>query len=196
LAQRYAQLDSEIAKALPSRLVEIGTWNGARAEQMIAAALQHRPHVEYTGFDLFETATAETDEAESNVKRHFSAAEVQDRLQAFAAGKAVQIHLVKGNTRDTLVGRMFYPDFAFIDGGHSIATIASDYHSLAHCPYIVLDDYYTPDETGQGIDLMRFGCNMLVQALAMRHGLSVEILPAKDPVRGGGFVQMVAVRRT
>jgi predicted O-methyltransferase YrrM len=195
LAQRYAQLDAEIERAMPSRIVEIGTWNGARAEQMIAAALKHRPHVEYTGFDLFETATPETDEAESNVKRHHSAVEVQGRLDAYAFGKAIAIHLVKGNTRDTLAAHRFYPDFAFIDGGHSIATIASDYGALAQCPRIVLDDFYTPDDQGRGIDPMRFGCNTLVQALALRGEVKVEILPVKDPVRGGGFVQMVAVRR-
>jgi hypothetical protein len=47
---------------------------------------------------------------------------------------------------------------------------------------VFLADYYTG-----GIDTERMGCNKLLK------GLKHEILPEKDPVRGGGFVQMVRV---
>lgn len=195
MAERYAQLDAEIARAKPSRIVEVGTWNGARAQQMIAAALRAAPVVEYIGFDLFEAANDQTDAAESNVKPHHCLTNVETRLKAKYGGDQVAIKLVGGNTRQTLARCLVRPDFAFIDGGHSIETIASDYAALKHCPAIVLDDFYSEDEQGRGIDVTRFGCNMLVSELLAAGQVQVDLLPVKDPVRGGGYVQMVAVRR-
>ena len=48
--------------------------------------------------------------------------------------------------------------------------------------WVFFDDYYTG-----GIDTKRMGCNRVVEAL--RH----EVLPVKDPVKGGGWTQMVRV---
>jgi predicted O-methyltransferase YrrM len=186
---RYAQLLDLIAKHKPFRILEVGTWNGARACELIGEALKHRPEVTYTGFDLFEDATPETDAAESNVKRHFTLEQVDDRLRQFCHGKPVLYELVKGNTRETLHRQTWYADFVWLDGGHSIDTIASDYQALKHCQTVAFDDYYTNDEQGRGIDTSVFGCNQLVA------GLPHVLLPVKDPVRGGGYVQIAVVTR-
>jgi hypothetical protein len=96
--------------------------------------------------------------------------------------------LTRGNTRETL--RDFKPDapieFAWIDGGHSIATIASDWENvkrvLAPGAEVWFDDYYTG-----GPDTTQYGCNQLVATL--KH----EIWPQRDAVVTGGFTQMVRV---
>ena len=173
---RYAQLIKACAMAQPAAILEIGTWNGARALELLQAA----PGAKYYGFDLFEEATAETDAEEMNVKRHNSLAEVQKRLLGYRA------HLTKGNTRHTLADFHNPVDFVWMDGGHSLETIASDFANVRRVAVpeaeIYLDDYYTGP-----IDTDKFGCNRLVADL--KH----EVLPATDPVSGGGFVQMVRV---
>lgn len=173
---RYSQLIAACFKAQPAAILEIGTWNGARALELLQAA----PGAKYYGFDLFEEATAETDAEEMNVKRHNSLAEVQKRLLGYRA------HLTKGNTRHTLADFHSPVDFVWMDGGHSLETIASDFANVRRVAVpeaeIYLDDYYTGP-----IDTDKFGCNRLVADL--KH----EVLPATDPVAGGGFVQMVRV---
>ena len=173
---RYSQLIAACFKAQPAAILEIGTWNGARALELLQAA----PGAKYYGFDLFEEATAETDAEEMNVKRHNSLAEVQKRLVGYRA------HLTRGNTRYTLADFNNPVDFVWMDGGHSLETIASDFANVRRVAVpeaeIYLDDYYTGP-----IDTDKFGCNRLVADL--KH----EVLPATDPVSGGGFVQMVRV---
>jgi len=80
---RYTQLIPIIEKLKPATIVEIGTWNGQRAIMMATEALKHQDKVHYTGFDLFEDATDETDERELNVKKHCSIAAVRGRLEDF-----------------------------------------------------------------------------------------------------------------
>jgi hypothetical protein len=156
---RYSQLIAACYKAQPAAILEIGTWNGERALQLLQAA----PGARYYGFDLFEDATAATDAEEMNVKRHNALAEVQGRLRGYRA------ELFKGNTRATLEQFDSPVDF-------NVCRLA-----LPEAE-IYLDDYYTGP-----IDVERFGCNKLVT------GLKHEVLPAADPVMGGGFVQMVRV---
>ena len=64
---RYAQLLELIDKHKPRTLIEIGVWNGANAIRMINQALKYHDSVEYTGYDLFEDATSETDSKEYDV---------------------------------------------------------------------------------------------------------------------------------
>jgi predicted O-methyltransferase YrrM len=184
---RYGQLIAACFKAQPAAILEIGTWNGERALQLLQAA----PYARYYGFDLFEDATAVTDAEEMNVKRHWPLADVEHKLKGYRA------LLTKGNTRDTLAKFNHPVDFVWMDGGHSVETIASDFahvRRLALLDFdnvrraalpeaaIYLDDYYTGP-----IDVTKFGCNQLVA------GLKHEVLPAADPVTGGGLVQMVRV---
>lgn len=186
---RYKQLIDIVREKQPKVILEVGTWNGGRALEMLEAA----PDAEYWGFDLFEGATEQTDIDEFNVKAHYSKSTVALRLAAY---KAV---LCKGNTRGMLpifarnmlrrvdAARI---DLAFIDGGHSVETIASDWKNILPVMRkggtIVLDDFYSAmsDNT-----LAYIGCNSLV---AEMNG-AATILPVADPVAGGGFVQMVRV---
>ena len=60
--RRYEQLYSIIGDIEAAKIMEIGTWRGRRAKQMILEALRHNPpdQVAYVGFDLFETPSSET----------------------------------------------------------------------------------------------------------------------------------------
>lgn len=195
--QRYSAVTEAIRGAHAKALLEVGTWNGERALAMAAAALQGSSKVSYAGFDLFEKMTGEKSKAEFNAKTPTPESLVRSKLEAFRTkhmGFTFLLH--KGDTRQTLpqfvakagAGSV---DFVWLDGGHSVATVASDWENCRKAVrpggVILLDDYYS------GVTpafLAQFGCNTLVDRLA-KEGLSVKILPTKDPVVGGGFVQIV-----
>lgn len=178
---RYQQLLPIIAKAKPKVIVEVGTWNGLRAIEMCTEALKHQDSVHYTGFDLFEHASDETDARELNVKAHHSFKDAHARLRTFKNDNpGFEFALYPGDTRESLRDVSLTPDLAFIDGGHSIETIRSDYEALKGAKVIVFDDFYEG-----GPDTGKFGCNSLIGELK-----DTVILPQKDPVKGGGTVQM------
>jgi len=148
---RYKKLLDIVREAQPRHVVEIGTWNGKRATEFMAVTDCY-----YTGFDLFEEATKETDEAELNVKNHNEMVEVAKMIEMAGFSK---FSLIRGDTKETLPKWENEPfDFAFIDGGHSLKTIQSDFHHIYERiddgGIIVLDDYYKPEVEG-------FGCNFL-----------------------------------
>lgn len=185
MANRYNQLIDIIRDIRPREIVEVGTWNGIRAMLMAEEALKHQEQVHYTGFDLFEHATEETDKREFNVKPHVSAKKVAEQLEAFSEQhKGFSYELIVGDTNETLRDFNGNPDLAFVDGGHSIATIRNDVDSLRCAKLVVVDDFYTPDEGGKCPDLTKYGCNSVVE------GLNYTLLPVKDRVKDGGYVQM------
>lgn len=173
---RYNQLIDAVRKKQPRAILEIGTWNGERARQMLNLA----PKATYYGFDLFEEATRETDISEMNVKPHYYMEMVEGRLAGY------DVYLVRGNTRETLVNFNKKVDFVWLDGGHSVETIKSDWENVKRCltddAWVFFDDYYTG-----AIDTSKFGCNEIVKDL--KH----EVLPDRDHVMGGGWVQIVRV---
>ena len=174
---RYQQLLEAIRAKKPKSILEIGTWNGNRATEMLNLC----PHATYYGFDLFEDATRDTDHEEMNVKPHHYIDHVLDKLTGY------DVHLFKGNTRETLPRFHEKVDFVWLDGGHSVETIRSDWENVKRClnedAWVFFDDYYT----GPEIDIERYGCNLIVKDL--KH----QILPESDWVKGGGSVQMVRV---
>lgn len=173
---RYEQIYKLIREKQPQALLEVGTWNGTRAVEMLNLV----PHAKYYGFDLFEEATPETDREEMNVKAHHYMECILDKLTGFDA------KLYKGNTRETLRNFNEPVDFVWLDGGHSVETVQSDWDNIKRCllpgAVVLFDDYYTGP-----IDTTRFGCNEIVKDL--KH----EVLPDRDPVAGGGWVQIVRV---
>jgi len=173
---RYAHLLEAVRVLKPTKILEVGTWNGQRAKQMLSLV----PNARYDGFDLFEEASKETDEIEKNVKPHHTLAEVKELLLGYNVG------LHRGNTRETLAKFKRKVDFAWIDGGHSVETIRSDWENVRRCltrdAAVYFDDYYTG-----GIDTSLYGCNEVVK------DLDHELLPAIDPVTPFGGVQIVRV---
>lgn len=178
---RYQELIHLCWAINPKRVLEIGTWNGDRAIQLCARG------AEYVGFDLFEDATDETDYEEMNVKAHHNRKDVEEKLD-----KADVKHiLIKGNTKETLArynGRREPFEFVFIDGGHSVETIRSDWENVKRLTtkgsVVVFDDYYEGP-----IDTTKYGCNEVVKDL--NHFLS----QSADPVKGGGATRLAVVCR-
>ena len=185
-AKRYAHVIRLVEETKPEHIIEIGVWNGDRAIEMARAALKHSKKVHYEGFDLFETATDETDKEELNAKPHCSLDAVTVKLNNFAAahpGFSFDLH--RGNTRETLKAQKC--DFAYIDGGHSVETIRSDYEALRESPMIVFDDYYEGPNLGWNLD--EFGANRIVDDLP-----GMEVINTGDPLKGGGVVCLAVVR--
>ena len=176
---RYANLFRLIYSSRSRRIVEVGTWNGAHAIQMIQTAALRHPiqKVEYFGFDLFEALDDELFVREFS-KRPPKCEIVRQRLQATGA----QIRLHQGNTLQTLpeaVPSITRADFVFVDGGHSLETIESDWNwvrrLMDESTVVVFDDYYHNTDP-QVTDL---GCRQLIESLD-RSVFDVQILEPVD----------------
>ena len=199
---RYAQLAELIRTYKPKRIVEVGTWNGGRAIEMALAAFENRDRVHYTGFDLFQDATAETDKKEQNTKPHNHFNAVVKRLEEFSEkmkekNKTFTFSLLKGDSKETMPRakkKLKKTDFAFIDGGHSEETILSDYENLMHVPVVVLDDYYAKDADGKIPGDEFLGTNRLLET--MKENSRVYVLPSQDRVKDGGTVHLMVRLKT
>lgn len=179
---RYAAFMRTLYEARPRVLVEIGTNTGINARRMIeSAAVFHPPgQIEYVGFDLFEHLTDEILAQELAIRPR-TLQTVEDYLRATGA----RIRLVQGNTRETLgPGLASLPrvDFAFIDGGHSVETILSDWtHVEAHMQehtVVMFDDYLLNREP----EVDDMGCQSLIDSLP-RDRFTVELLDPVDEFR-------------
>jgi uncharacterized Rossmann fold enzyme len=184
LPSRYDQLVKLIELNKPKTIVEVGVHHGKRAERMTREALKHNDTVHYTGYDLFDDASRETDIKEKNGKGAPDLVAVQQKLDRIKMDfPGFTWELIKGDTRETLHGKTITVDFAFIDGGHTVETIRGDYEALQSSRLIAFDDYYT----GGDIDTKQFGCNEVIKARTH------TILPWADWVRGNGRARIAVV---
>lgn len=174
---RYSQLFEACRRKQPTAILEIGVRNGRGALGMLSAA----PKAAYYGFDLFDDLTPEICAAEKNVMGTPALDVVRERLNGY------NVTLIQGDTREMLAMFATPVDFVWIDGGHSVETIASDWVNVQRLllpdAEVYFDDYYT----GGGIDTKKYGCNEIVKK--HKHW----VLPMTDMVAGGGRVQMVRV---
>jgi methyltransferase family protein len=195
--RRYTNLFKTIYQRRCRNLVEIGTWNGIHAEQMIkvAAARSGIASVKYTGFDLFEDLTEEQLRQEFS-KRPPTYREVLSRLERTGA----TVTLYRGNTRHTLATarrELAEADLVFIDGGHSVETISADWQAVRETmgprTTVIFDDFY-PDPLPQ---LQELGCQTIIENLD-RTQYSVQVLQPIDSFEkpwGTLRVQMVRVTK-
>lgn len=125
----------------PRVLVETGTHRGRSGCFMVQQALQYHPEVEYHGYDLFETATEETDRDEINGKGHGSYDIAQARFSAIGlVHPGFRFVLHRGFTTETFL-EPIRADLAYIDGGHSTDTVLHDYSMVRDSSVIVFDDF-------------------------------------------------------
>ena len=144
-AKRYHHLFDEIENNKATSILEVGTWNGERAVEMIEKAqLNTDKKVAYIGFDLFEGLSDDLYKEELS-KKPPTFDEVKNKLESTNAS----IKLVKGNTLSTLpefAKDAEKVDFIFIDGGHSVETIQSDWSSVSRLmnenTVVIFDDYW------------------------------------------------------
>lgn len=165
--RRYGRLLTEVVQRRPRTIVEVGVFTGARSVEMIeAAALEGTTAgLEYFGFDLFDLFTDDVLESELS-KKPLGMEEVRRRVSN--TGASVALH--RGLSQDTLPGfvesRAGVPvDFIFIDGGHAVETIRSDWNNLSGVTgpdtTVIFDDYYV--DCPHLVDA--FGCNRVLEAL-------------------------------
>lgn len=172
---RYRHLIEEINRCHPRNIMEIGTWNGGTAIKMIEAAAKFTPveNITYHGFDLFEQMSEDLYTEELS-KRPPSMGTVQQLLETTGA----KIHLYKGNTNEVLpevLPKLQAMDFVFIDGGHSIQTIANDWDEISkymHAATVVIFDDYWADRTDAG-------CKLVVDNISVKD-FRVNVLSTKD----------------
>lgn len=192
--KRYTQIFKIIKKAKPRRIMEVGTWNGNRAWQMIQLAQKYYlpEEVEYYGFDLFEGMTEEVYKQEKS-KWPPAMAEVKEKLEATGA----KIFLFAGDTLEALPSvtpKLPKMDFIFIDGGHSLKTIANDWFwsekLMDKKATLIFDDYW--------LGRTDAGCKVTVDNLN-REKFEVKILSKTDHFDNTDFgrlaIKLVRVRK-
>jgi hypothetical protein len=160
---------------------------------MVEASIQkgNRPEdVDYYGFDLFELMTKKIFDQEVS-KWPPSEKKVLNKIKTTGAN----IKLYKGFSKNTIpvfAREGIVPDFVFIDGGHSIETLESDWEMMKDIidndSVVVLDDYIS------NFDKKKYGCNGLVNSLD-RDIWEVEILPIVDVINEELSIQFAKVRK-
>ena len=171
--RRYKYLYDSIRTNRSKKILEIGLWDGAHALKMIKTAKHlHGNAVEYYGFDLFEEMNDDTHKHEAS-KYPLSLENIKIKLERTGC----HISLFKGYSQNTLpqaVPELPKMDLIFIDGGHSLETIASDWkycELLMHEKTVVIfDDYWNRDDVG---------CKTIIEKID-RNKYNVEILPIQD----------------
>jgi predicted O-methyltransferase YrrM len=174
-AKRYQYLFDTIDQKHCRRIMEIGTWNGRRALQMIERAKAFHPaaEIEYYGFDLFELMTREVNKEELSKKPP-----TQEEVQKLLSPTGAKISLFQGFTQNTMpqvIGQLPVMDLIFIDGGHSIETITNDWgysrRLMNENTVVIFDDYY--------FDRDDVGCKPIVEAIDPNE-YEVTVLPRRD----------------
>lgn len=136
---RYSYINEQVDFYKPEIIVEIGTFAGQRAESMIHTAMRYKQNITYYGFDLFD------DFKEFDKEFCYKGvAKIEDTRRRLS--KFNNINLIQGNTRETLKNFNVNPDFVFLDGGHSLETIESDWNNILRImkknTVVIFDDYY------------------------------------------------------
>ena len=183
---RYSALITEVSARKPKIIVEIGTWGGGHAEIMINEASKYNSDVQYYGFDLFDDFVEfEKEFCDKGVAKY---ERVMDKLSKY------NVTLIRGNTHDTLPEFNVTPDFVFLDGGHSLETIASDWKNIDRISNtetsILFDDYYH--------DKSDVGCKVLIDELSKNPNYSVTINSEIDSFKkdwGTLNISTVSVRK-
>ena len=165
--KRYSFLLFSVFKTRPSSIIEIGVYNGNRAIELIETAKIFNKQVEYYGFDLFE----EFYETKNRVKIELSKFPLSKKDIQNKLNKLAKIRLLKGDTKKTLpkfIRQKKKVDFIFIDGGHSVNTIKSDWNAIKKIiskkSLVIFDDYY---EIKKNI-LNKYGCNNVITSLSAK----------------------------
>ena len=198
-SERYRNLLKTIYEERCRTIMEIGTYDGVHARQMIETANIFYPmnRIEYYGFDLFDALTNE-DLLKEFSKKPPTYDEVKQKLEKTGA----VINLYMGYSKDTLPsfleenkdGKQI--DFVFIDGGHSIKTIISDWNYVKRImndkTVVIFDDYYNNKES----EASKSGCQSLINDLD-KNIYDIEMLQPEDHFKkewGTLRVNMVKVK--
>lgn len=174
MPRRYHYLYSAVRENRAKKIMEIGTWTGIHALGMIEQAKRYSSplEIEYYGFDLFESLDQNTGEKEFSIPPP-AQKEVEEKIRK----TGVKVHLYKGYTKDTLpvaIEKMPIMDFIYIDGGHSLETIETDWSYaqkvMGENTIVIFDDYWNMDKAG---------CKKTIEKIDKKL-FDVVILPVQD----------------
>lgn len=174
MPRRYEYLAKVVRENKARKIMEIGTWTGIHALEMIKEAKKnYSPEkIEYYGFDLFELLDEETSLKEFSIPPP-SLKEIKEKLEKTRA----KVYLYQGYTQKTLpelVGKLPKMDFIYIDGGHSLETIKNDWtyaqSFMDENTIVIFDDYWNRDDAG---------CKKIIESMD-KDKFEVEILPIQD----------------
>jgi len=182
--KRYTQIFDEIQKTKPKNIMEVGTWKGTHAKEMIAFAARYNniSTIKYFGFDLFETMTKDVYVHEVS-KMPPREKDVREYIESSGA----KITLYAGYTENTLRTQDHLPqmDFVFIDGGHSASTVLNDWNSVQKTMHknttVIFDDYWHNRTDGPKV---------VIDAID-KGKFNVEILPIVDVFFNPDFGRLV-----
>jgi hypothetical protein len=199
MPDRYGHLAKTILRRRSRRIMEIGVWDAIHSVWMIEAALvNHRPEdVVYYGFDLFEDLDPETLERETS-KAPPTMAHVRGELARFV-DLGVRVHLFRGDTKVSLprlVDVLPIMDFVFIDGGHSEATVRSDWSHVERLigpeTVVIFDDYVDlASITASGV-----GVNAVVDSIDRRRYAVRRLRPVDSFPKEWGALSIALARVT
>jgi predicted O-methyltransferase YrrM len=194
--RRYNYLWEYIEKFNITSIMEIGTYTGDHALTMIATAERLYPTktVHYYGFDLFEDMTKELFDYEV-AKWPSSMSDVAEKLSNTTA----DVELIKGNSNITLPlfiekNKNIHIDLIFIDGGHSVETMQSDWNNISKIiddDTIVLCDDYLVYSDGTA---PTWGSRQVIDNLDKLEW-DIKILPNSDFLNAGMYTHIVEVRK-
>jgi len=197
------KLDELAARTYTMVYLEVGTFNGVRAANLMDYFLGTSPNKQarYIGFDLFEDMTLDMSKAEFSKSTLPAATEAVQTMFKNTLGKKygerfAGARLFKGNTKDTIkqwkedLGHLVEPNFIFIDGGHSLETIASDFHNLEEfiklSNVFLMDDYY--------INRTDVGCRPLIERINKEGKyVGLPLTPIDHIPKNGLDIQVVTV---
>jgi hypothetical protein len=187
--KRYAQLLLIVFLKRPKSIVEIGVYKGKRSKELIEVAKIFNNKINYYGFDLFDLFNRKIDLKEFSKKPN-SENDIKYKLS-----KLANVMLFKGFTHNTLPTFNKKIDLIFIDGGHSVKTIANDWHYVKKMmhkdTYVLFDDYYSNNKK----IIRKFGCNNIISELPDIY--QSNVLPIKDKIKrlNNTKVQIVLVKK-
>ena len=173
----------------PKSIVEIGVYKGKRSKELIEVAKIFNNKINYYGFDLFDLFNRKI-----NLKEFSKKPNTENDIK-YKLSKLANVMLFKGFTYNTLPTFNKKIDLIFIDGGHSVKTIANDWHYVKKMmhkdTYVLFDDYYSNNKK----IIRKFGCNNIIRELPDIY--QINVLPIKDKIKrlNNTKVQMVLVKK-
>ena len=159
--KRYSHILFLVLINRPITILEIGVYTGKRATEMIEAAKVFNNKIEYYGFDLFEMMN------DKILKKEFSKIPLSKKKIQQKLSKIADVKLFKGYTNKTLPKlKNKKIDFIFIDGGHAVNTIYSDWKNCKNFikknTIVVFDDYYLDDKK----IIKKYGSNKVIDTIS------------------------------
>ena len=175
---RYENLTRITKERKCKKFLEIGTWAGITAQNLILTAGEFADpqDIYYLGVDLFDLLTPEIEKLEHS-KAQVLIANVKRKLSCFPAN----VLLYQGLSKDVIPSLPEHEDdLIFIDGGHRIETITQDWNDVQRFigknTVVVFDDYRHSQT--------HLGCKSLIDDLD-RKLWDVEILEPTDELSFG-----------